>query len=334
MDYAPLSASGGSASSTVSGKDSAVAAFRSFLCSMNVDYDTADESILCQITLLQKFATYLMTYTSKATKSQISLGTMLQYLSGAKETLLRRFPNASIFNDGDYKFSTNNSWYKKIINELYKQMIRQCIEKGEAISDTTIPLGREGCIKCITAMVKQQTSDAVEKAFAINITRNGVGRGGEAGFANYRLVYWDFEEQCLSMDWNILKTTDSKIISMHPDCKSLQMDFFFMGALFNMVGGAKRFYCQTSGSDTDKWVLPNMAFASCATTYLSKAIQTVKERIGISDNITAKSIRAGCINDLIADYRNITPSMVVARTGQDMTNVSRNIFQIITVTFI
>ena len=73
MDYVPLSASGGSASSTVSGKDSAVAAFRSFLCSMNVDYDTADESILCQIMLLQKFATYLMTYTSKATKNQISL---------------------------------------------------------------------------------------------------------------------------------------------------------------------------------------------------------------------------------------------------------------------
>ena len=113
MDYTPLSASGGSASSTLSGKDSAVAVFKVFLSSMNEDYDTADESI-CQISLFQKFATFLMTYVSKVTKSEISLGTMLQYLSGAKETLQKRFPNASMWSDGDYKFSTNNSWYKKI----------------------------------------------------------------------------------------------------------------------------------------------------------------------------------------------------------------------------
>ena len=78
-----------------------------------------------------------------------------------------------------------------------------------------------------------------------------------------------------------------------------------------MVGGATRFNDKNSSSETDKCVLPNMAFASCATTYLSKAsIQTVKEDIGTSDIITAKSIRAGCINDLIADYRNVTTPMV------------------------
>ena len=77
-----------------------------------------------------------------------------------------------------------------------------------------------------------------------------------------------------------------------------------------MVGGATRFNDKNSSSETDKCVLPNMAFASCATNYLSKAIQTVKEDIGTSDIITAKSIRAGCINDLIADYRNVTTSMV------------------------
>ena len=73
-----------------------------------------------------------------------------------------------MWSDGDYRFATTNSWYKKIINELIRTQTRRCIEKGEAIAEITIPLGRGNCIKCITAMVKQQTNDAIEKAFAVN----------------------------------------------------------------------------------------------------------------------------------------------------------------------
>ena len=60
-----------------------------------------------------------------------------------------------------------------------------CIEKGEAISDATIPLGRKNCI---TAMVKQkQFQEYVEKAFAINITRNALGFAKSIGLVWIRI---------------------------------------------------------------------------------------------------------------------------------------------------
>ena len=202
MEYAALGNRGGSSESTQLGRNTALKVFNDFLDKSGKTYGRD----ICTVTTLQQFATFLTTYQSTVRPEVISYGTMRQYLSAAKENLSHDFSKEEIWQDHDYYCGTKKSWYKNILFELFKVVSKKCTKDGEKIAEATIPIGRSTVKEIITKSVQRGERTGVEDAYAVNLSRNAVGRGGEAAFATFDTCYWHHEQDCIVMDWGMVKT--------------------------------------------------------------------------------------------------------------------------------
>jgi hypothetical protein len=89
-----LTGAGGTAPSTLVGHKYAIRHFNIYLNSRGLmAFGASQETDICILSLFQQFATYLCEFAGDQNGDLISLGSALQYFSGAKTVTLNRWPN-------------------------------------------------------------------------------------------------------------------------------------------------------------------------------------------------------------------------------------------------
>ena len=99
----------GQAPSTKRGKAYAHAYFAAFLETLSLSYDDLTNATLTEV-LFRQFATYLADYARDSRGDPLSLGTALQYFSGAKTKALADFPGLDIFQHKPVHDEWNVCW--------------------------------------------------------------------------------------------------------------------------------------------------------------------------------------------------------------------------------
>lgn len=162
----------GSASSTVKGKGYALSHFMAFLDSKNIEIDLKDplprdlkkvESKLCSIPLWQQFAGYLCDVAvTKYTEESMMLGTVKQYLSGAKETVQALYKDNEIWygHDSAYPVQGVVPWYSKIRNALDDEVTHRCIRAGISVQNKSYTIGS---VRNISVTEKSKSSECSTK---------------------------------------------------------------------------------------------------------------------------------------------------------------------------
>ena len=59
--------------------------------------------------------------------------------------------------------------------------------------------------------------ESVVNFFIILLTFLAVGRSGEAAFTSYKHMTWNYEYDCLEMNWSEIKTVEEKLINFFND---------------------------------------------------------------------------------------------------------------------
>ena len=89
---------GGSSSSTIKGKLTAIGHFATFLATLGLDYEKSGEDAICNESILRQFGTYLIITTSADLGKQMAPDTATQYFSGTVMTLKKLFPSICVGN--------------------------------------------------------------------------------------------------------------------------------------------------------------------------------------------------------------------------------------------
>ena len=150
----------GKSKATVDGKKSAISAFSKFLKSMLLpDYANMCAEIkgnvrnigdLCDPTVFQKFATYLITFFLTKTNGTAKLGTILQYISGVVNQVYSDFPSNSTM----IQSAIVGSWHTKLRDATTYDVTKRQINLGLNVKDDALPCGREVLKLVCSALLK------------------------------------------------------------------------------------------------------------------------------------------------------------------------------------
>ena len=194
----------GSSSSAESGRKSASIAFDAFLKSKQLrPSNELSESEWCNIGLFQEFGSYLV---QNIKTNNITMGTALQYLSGAKSNGMLKYPNNSMWND---KY---DSWMSGIRFSLTRIITDYHNELGQATSFKAPPIGRESQRIIGEYYLHTNTVEAFNRRAKINMTKAAVGRSAELSVTMWNNCRWDHDEEAWCLLWPESKTTSVKLI--------------------------------------------------------------------------------------------------------------------------
>lgn len=141
------------------GKKSAIVVFNKYLVSLLLpEYDILLEDIrtgvrdvndLCNVSLFEKFAIFLITvfHTSKETSPKLS--TMLQYISGTVSRIHEDFPRNEIM----LQSQIAGSWYTKLRSATEYNVTKRMINLGLNVSDDALPIGRSLLVLICNALM-------------------------------------------------------------------------------------------------------------------------------------------------------------------------------------
>ena len=122
------SGKGGDASKTKQGKKQAKSCFDLFTSSLLVplpSFDLLNEEQLCNISLMRKFGTYLITTARDSRAGELLMrDSALQYMSGVKTAAFERFPDNQMFKKG------HDDWYSALRGDIEKKISNRCNELG------------------------------------------------------------------------------------------------------------------------------------------------------------------------------------------------------------
>lgn len=91
---------------------------------------------------LNEFATYLVTTAKKMDGDYFSLGSVLQYLSGAKEIIKKNNPTWSVWITHTGRNATGSfGWYDEIRYAVNKAIVKRVFESGEMLMESSLPIG-------------------------------------------------------------------------------------------------------------------------------------------------------------------------------------------------
>ena len=144
--------------------------FQCFLASKEININILDkteeyiltfESILCSVKLFQEFASYLSTVAvTKYTDTSLASSTALQYLSGAKDTILKRYPLNSIWlgHDAANPVSGIKPWYFEIRRALENAITLKCILSGDSVENKAFSIGRSTVQQIVEYHLKKKNT--------------------------------------------------------------------------------------------------------------------------------------------------------------------------------
>jgi len=136
----------GGANRTNEGIETAKKEFIAFLASSKKNYDEMTENELCNVALFQFFARYLLNKKKKDDEF-IKFQTALQYLSGVRNLLHRKFPSNVLWD--------NEEWLSQIRKNIERIAVIRCIELGLPVYDDKLPIGRDLLMRISSAFVEK-----------------------------------------------------------------------------------------------------------------------------------------------------------------------------------
>jgi hypothetical protein len=195
---------GGTAPSTKAGKKIAVKCFDLFLSLMGLcSILLLTEIVLCDESLLARFATFLAKYYVKDDDKHLMCGSALQYMSGVFNSIQDLWPN-----NANYSKTSLHPWYKELRHVLEREISLQCILLGEEIASKSYPIGWVQLREIVTVLLHQNTNDAVYQVFNLVMQFNsGGGRASEGSKTSGNGSWWNVILGGLfTVNWNQIKT--------------------------------------------------------------------------------------------------------------------------------
>lgn len=307
--------------STRNGLNAAMRCFATFL----IEKQLSEE--ICNCDLFENFADYLL-------KTNYSLGTMVQYLSGVFNSLKKKYPKLDI-----WMWDTNRDnvpkWYIKLRNKIRRTVSSKVMEAGEKLQKKSEPIGRNMLSLIAQALLLRNDVDCVEMRADFNMDFNSCGRTGEIATSSYGTAFWDDVQQTLKTDWSMEKVCGQKLLYVYADYDSYLPCVFHSIACMMICGNGNRHYLDMPKEERH-WMFPNMAMhgdpvskmnstlrmlVAPATTSVSndndKSIYYVQ---GLTNHYTGTSFRTGSINTVMANYY-CEVKHAVMRSGHDHTNI-------------
>jgi len=315
----------GERSATTDGKRLAMVHFNNYIGGLN-NAEIKEENVQ---DVLTNFAAWLCVQT-KSDGDFYAAQTMTQYLSGVKETILSQNKSWMIWHGHD----TRNGWYCRLRRGLEATAGKRLIDSGERMEETSPPLSRRQVIEIIMHFLMANTRDGIVLGSMVCLNRCCVGRSGELAIQSWDCLTWNDSEGAAALEWHEIKTTDRKEVLLNNDFKSYQLCPKFMFALIMISESCKNVTVITSDGN---FIFPSLAALSKPSVKINKAIKKLIRPVamelpataddkdtyvdGLDPATTATSIRTGAINDLVADWKNISFAHLVMRSGHDHTNL-------------
>ena len=215
VQYLPLGTTG-VASSTISGKKSALAQFDSFLRTKDMPkFDSCTEEQLCSKYLLGEFCHYLADFAKKEKDDNFLEGlTAVQFLSGVKTQIEMKYPRNALWEKRNT--DEKKDWYTAMRCALLKRIVNRKICSGLEVTDKSPPINRNLMKRINRHLLKRNSIECIERRFALAMTWLAVGRAGEVGIASWNFSYFDMDEEYLFVYWNELKVSAQKPMTLWP----------------------------------------------------------------------------------------------------------------------
>ena len=158
-----------------------------------------------------------------------------------------------------------DEWYTKIRLGLNRAFISRQISSGEKTSSPSPPLGPKVLDDCVDYLFKKNDVISVESITALLFEYFAMGRSGEGATVNLLNTKWNMDDDCLQVNWNMLKVSKSKEISFYHHYNNFKLDIYFSYACYSIVGAGKRFK-RGQAKDDEKWLFPHLALTNGVTT--------------------------------------------------------------------
>jgi hypothetical protein len=239
MNYSHLPRS---SSATQKGYRSASSHWDKFLISKGV-HDTNSWNPMEQQMkdLLNQFATYLVTVAKKPDGDYYSAGSVLQFLSGTKETFQKKYPQWEIWiNHSGRNQSGGYGWYDEIRSAINKAVVTRVFGSGETIIEMSSPIGRTLLKRVINSLLQFEDIDSLESCSILAYNFVTVGRAGEAALSSWKSASYSEDACNVVLYCPMSKVMSAKRISLYNDAESFQLDPYFNLAIYWMVGGGRR----------------------------------------------------------------------------------------------
>ncbi len=264
---------------------------------------------------LSEFANFLLNYKQKSggEEKHLSVGTQLQYLSGVKTFLFKKFKPLKFY-------GTDPDWWTDLYNSLRCRAAVAAISRGEAVSKKAIGLSKEAIKNCCRWLMKQENEAlGCEERCILVILFHSVGRGGEVSTSTWDEAEWNVDQEFLSLKWGEIKNGRQHEMTFHPDAMDWMLDMFHALACYIIAGPATAPKSSAAASGVH-WMFPAYVdmvkggAASKASRIIEKCRKNGVE--GIPDGASSHGIRVTATDDMTFHHL-LSVFCAIARGGWD-----------------
>jgi hypothetical protein len=211
--------------------------------------------------------------------------------------------------------------------DIENTVLQRCIELGLPTSSKSIPVGRDALVHLNAAMLSmpstQDQRSAIEFRAALNMTFSATGRGGECAFSKYSRSHWDSVYHSWVMDWYCKKTNAVKQMSLFCDAEHFEIDVFHSMACYWVLSAGSTH--MSFGDVGTPWIFPwlktdgNKGVSSKLSTYLKRLASFTDG--SVPEQITAKSLRVGSVNEILARTGDICVGTIRGGWGRQVASM-------------
>ena len=192
------------------------------------------EKAICDIEVIQQFASWLCSHARKIVGSEsqfLMLGSVKDILSSTRTTFNALFPGNTIFSG-----SKDQLWYTNLRYKSQQEIVRRDIKVGVASSNKSKPIGRTMIKNIIETLFQINTKQSITKAIYVGTTFNSAGRSGEAAFTCIDTgCYRDLDEEKLYFNQKEMKVGEEKKNSFVSDSEHFMIDQYWLLSTYYMT---------------------------------------------------------------------------------------------------
>lgn len=272
------------------------------------------ESFFCDAMIFDVYAAFLLeqsvTKTSVHDKSKyqqgLEVGTILQYLSGAKEEIKRMWPQNPLW--------VNEDWYNKIRESTEKCWKRRAIQNRDNFHSRQPPIGNKQLMDMTSELLKQcggvRSVDPtpLNRRAALVVSSYFAARTAESVNFSWEHVEWNSPFGLFIVQWPETKTLSLKPYPVIPHMFDFEIDVIHaLGSSYAVGAGCSTLspdydpdWCSVLPYSTPKYVGDSISLL--AATY-DESGNHVSGVASIDRSMSAKSLRTGKVCEILNEPR-------------------------------
>ena len=255
---------------TQKGYDRALAIFNMFLNHIKHDKKVVEEcteAFLCDSDMFDKFSRFLLEdYEGDLTDGILKSGTGVQYLSGVKEYVRKRYPENDLWKDEE--------WYKSIRACLTYLLNKARMMKGLSCSDKAYPLCRCDIQEICRYLYQQNKKADLTVLLQVCLQRQAIGRANEVTKITWKSLFFDGSTNAVTTDWSQEKTGVQDLMSFINDKESFVMCPLHAIAAYAVASDSftreNQFVFPKSMAQVSTWLRKNKKNITCLSTVEDK----------------------------------------------------------------